>query len=368
MNNFISKHKWDLIFWSIQIGFWPCFYTLFYLVNKVVSIFMDVPDETGSLLIIYTLGLAVLTGLIRAFINRKVPLTNFDSKKIPIVIIIIILIVVFPLMLIFFLDGMLEGFLDQNSMSIQSERGLEIHHIIKFINRIKIVSVLFVIFFWIGAYITTKLIINYVTDQLDRSRLNANLKQAQLNTLKGQINPHFMFNSLNNIRGLMLEDVQKSREMITKLSAVLRYSLNSHKLDLIPLYEEIETINNYIQLSKIQLEEHLQYKENINTDFLDVAIPPMVIQMLIENAIKHGISDQVNGGEVSLSIQKNQNSLYIVVSNTGILKENNIPTTKIGINNIKERLQLLYGEQALFTLEQIDDSVKASIKIPINEK
>ncbi|GAA4112220.1 hypothetical protein GCM10022393_10500 [Aquimarina addita] len=333
----------------------------------MVNQLLDKPNETELLPIVYAIGLTVLTALARAFINRKFSLVNSDSKSISRIVIGIVLVISSSLMLIGFCAGFLDGLLDGDGIKVKLENGLESDHMIKVVNVLQVVSGLFAILLWIGAYIIAKIIINYVVDQLNRSRLNANLKQAQLNTLKGQINPHFMFNSLNNIRGLMLEDVQKSREMITKLSEVLRYSLNSHKLDTIPLQEEIETINNYIQLSKIQLEDHLQYQENITADVLDVEIPPMIIQMLIENAIKHGIADQVNGGRVILSIQQNQDSLHIVVNNTGRLKEHTTSSTKIGIKNIKERLQLLYGEHAFLTLKQLDGSVEASLKIPIYE-
>ena len=89
------------------------------------------------------------------------------------------------------------------------------------------------------------------------------LKQAQLNTLKGQINPHFMFNSLNNIRGLMLEDVERSREMLTKLSEMLRYSLTKASNNAIALSEELEMVENYIELSKIQFEDRPHYQESV---------------------------------------------------------------------------------------------------------
>jgi LytS/YehU family sensor histidine kinase len=201
---------------------------------------------------------------------------------------------------------------------------------------------------------------------VEKLELKASLKEAELNTLKGQINPHFMFNSLNNIRGLMLEDVSKSREMLTKLSELLRYSLTKNATDKILLSEELEMVHNYIALSKIQFEDRLIYKENIEVTINEIEIPPMLIQLLIENAIKHGISSQTNGGIVTLKIFKNNNNLHIEVKNTGELKLSK-NTTKLGLQNIKKRLFLLYGEQASFSLSQEKNNVIANIVIPLNK-
>lgn len=164
----------------------------------------------------------------------------------------------------------------------------------------------------------------------------------------------------------MLEDVHKSREMITKLSELLRYSLNSNKVDKITLEEEIEIVNNYIELSKIQLEKRLRYHEEIEEGILDIEIPPMLIQMLVENAIKHGVSNQIGGGVVSLKIRTENNNLQIEVHNTGELKESG-STTRIGLQNISERLRLLYGATSFFELKEEGNEVVARIKIPLDE-
>lgn len=228
-----------------------------------------------------------------------------------------------------------------------------------------LVNVLFMLTFWSILYFSLKAILKSQKEKLTRVELESNLKESQLNALKGQINPHFMFNSLNNIRGLMLEDVPKSREMITKLSELLRYSLNSGKVDKIAINEELETVRNYIELSKIQLEDRLQYKEDIDDSLGQVQIPPMLMQMLIENAIKHGIANQLKGGEVLLRLYKENLDLYIEVINNGKLKEDSA-STKIGVVNMQERLRLLYGNRASFSLREVGDQVIARIKMPID--
>lgn len=227
-----------------------------------------------------------------------------------------------------------------------------------------ILNSFFFFFFWTLLYYVIKLVFKDNLNNVERLKLKTTLKESQLNTLKGQINPHFMFNSLNNIRGLMLEDVDKSREMITRLSDMLRYSLTKNGLNKIALSEELEMVENYIELSKIQLEDRLNFIKEIEEDVLKTEIPPMLIQMLVENAIKHGISNLPKGGKVNLKIQKEENNLIIEVKNTGKLIINNT-STKVGLNNIKKRLSLMYGKKANFSLKEEDNNVISKITIPL---
>lgn len=195
--------------------------------------------------------------------------------------------------------------------------------------------------------------------------LESTLKESQINALKGQINPHFMFNSLNNIRGLILENPMKSREMITRLSEMLRYSLTKSEINTIALEEEIEMVENFIAISKIQLEDRLQFISEIEEETLKLPIPPMIIQMLIENAIKHGISQLKNGGILLLKIKKEHTDLHIQVKNTGNLSQQT-GTTQLGLKNIQRRLQLIYGENATFSLNEVENEVVAKISLPIS--
>jgi two-component sensor histidine kinase len=217
---------------------------------------------------------------------------------------------------------------------------------------------------WLFVVLTLKLVHHINTIKVRQLQLEANLKEAQLNTLKGQINPHFMFNSLNNIRGLMLEDVDKARGMLTSLSETLRYSLTKSDVNSISLEDELEMVENYIEISKIQFENRLQFKTDIVPESLNKQIPPMIIQMLVENALKHGISNLKSGGEVRLTTTVNNEQLQIEVANSGTLHKSE-NTTQLGLQNIKKRLELLYGKEATFTLPEIENEVVATIKMPL---
>lgn len=217
---------------------------------------------------------------------------------------------------------------------------------------------------WTILYVVIKSTIKLRNEKIKRLELEAALKEAQLNALKGQINPHFIFNSLNNIRALILENPEKSREMLTRMSEMLRASLNSDKTDLISISQELETVHNFIALSKIHMEERLLYVENIDESLLKAKIPPMTLQLLVENAIKHGISSLTTGGAVELSISRNEEQLHIAVINDGQMKLDN-SETGVGLKNIHERLQILYGTEASLSLLEETGKVTARLILPL---
>lgn len=220
---------------------------------------------------------------------------------------------------------------------------------------------------WLFAVITIKLVQHLKEVRIKQLQLENNLRDSQLNTLKGQINPHFMFNSLNNIRGLILEDTTRARDSITRLSEMLRYSLTKNDTNTILLKEELQTVDNYIEISKIQFEDRLQFSMDVDTNVLNIAIPPMVIQMLVENAVKHGIGKLKEGGIVKLCVKKGaDNILRIGVLNSGRLNMAE-GGTRLGLENIKKRLFLIFGDKASFTLEEKNGLVEAYIAIPLNK-
>ena len=215
-------------------------------------------------------------------------------------------------------------------------------------------------FLWAAVYIST----NYAL-QLQKKELQ--LKDAQLNTLSGQLNPHFLFNGLNNIRGLMLENVDKSRHMLTALSVILRYALQSNKQTVQLLKDEIEIVHSYIDLASIQYEDRLNYVEEIEPELLDYYIPPMMIQLLVENALKHGIDRSAVGGDLRLNITRQEELMHIVVCNPGTLNQNLAEgeNTGLGLRNIRKRLALMFANEADLSISQDDALVVATVQLPL---
>lgn len=203
--------------------------------------------------------------------------------------------------------------------------------------------------------------------RIERYRSEAAMRDAQLNTLKGQINPHFMFNSLNNIRALMLEDVARSREMLTRLSDLLRYSMSISNQRVVSLREEIAIVHDFLELCKIQYENRLSYEVQVDANAHDVQIPPMIIQILVENSVKHGIANTPNGGEVKVDVKRDEEHLIIEVSNTGewVPGRNRADSTGIGLPNIRKRLQIIYGDNATLHLREEAPLIVARITLPL---
>lgn len=348
----LSKKRRNRIFWGLQFLGWG-------FINSIAAF---VPKEISSELTAYSILAGIFIGIfstsiLRWYLKRNVHFDSFGLRDI-----IRIIVSLFLATLLFGLMNVLFGYLyvEFGPELTQSEmRMFEGYNNFW----IQVVNSLFLVGAWMVTYLVIKLLLKLNQDRIERLELNTNLKQAQLNTLKGQINPHFMFNSLNNIRGLMLEDVEKSREMLTKLSEILRYSLTKNNVNDIAVRDEVEVVDNYIALSKIQFEDRLEFVKNIDADTLDLRIPPMVIQLLVENAAKHGIANLKNGGRIILTINKQTDQLLIEVRNTGKL-EISKDSTQLGLNNIKQRLRLLYADRASFKLEEVANEVMAQIIIP----
>lgn len=220
-----------------------------------------------------------------------------------------------------------------------------------------------IIFGWTVLYFSLKALRKLNRKRIARLKLRDNVKQAQLNTLKGNINPQFMFTSLNNIKGLMLEDVSQSREMLTKLSEMLRYSLTKNNINAISLEEELEMVGNYIDLSRIQYNDRLEFIKDIQVDQRIVSVPPMLVHNMIENATKNGVFQLQEGGKVVLTITAND-VLTLKVNHTGNHIENKAYAFET--KKIQQRLRLLYKEDASFSLKKREEGTSMSIILPLN--
>ena len=206
--------------------------------------------------------------------------------------------------------------------------------------------------------------------EIEKWKLSASVKDAELSALKAQINPHFIFNSLNNIRSLVIEDYERARDSITHLSDLLRFSIQFDQYERVSLDKELAVVKDYLNLEAIQLEERLKYDFRIDKSTKEFQVPPMIVQTLVENAIKHSINELPNGGEIIIETKLDVDFLYIYVKNTGQLKINRMPGHRrgIGINNSKERLRLLYGQKSSLVVENMNEKmVCATVKIPLDQ-
>ncbi len=205
-------------------------------------------------------------------------------------------------------------------------------------------------------------------DAMERLKLESSIKETEAKVLRAQMNPHFVFNALNSIRALVIEDPQKSMLAITQLSNLLRSSLVADRRATVSLNEEIKTIENYLSLEKIRYEERLQTKWMIDPSTLHAQVPPMLLQTLVENAIKHGVQKAQRWGFVEIQSYFEENKLVIKIRNTGKLKEKEQKNESggFGLQNTRLRLNLLYGAAGNLRIVQEDHlTVCAEISLPI---
>jgi LytS/YehU family sensor histidine kinase len=197
----------------------------------------------------------------------------------------------------------------------------------------------------------------------ENTRLNLIAKEAQLSNLSAQLNPHFLFNSLNSIKSLVVENPHESRRAIDLLSDVLRKSLYERDPMLISIKDELSVVNDYLELEKIRFEERLQFTIDVPEQTLSYSIIPFSIQTLVENAVKHGINKQQDGGAINIKVRHENSHLKMTVENTGCLNKKSA-SNGLGLRNLQERLSLQFRDAASFSIAQHNEKVLATIMIP----
>lgn len=218
-----------------------------------------------------------------------------------------------------------------------------------------LVNLTWIFMLWSVIYFGFDIFENYKRTEIQSLKLEANTKEIELNQLKSQLNPHFMFNSMNSIRALVDEDPSRAKIAITQLSNILRSTLMMHKNRFITLEEELGLVKDYLELEHVRYEERLSFSLDIDPATLYLQIPPMMIQTLVENGIKHGISKYPEGGSINIITKKNEQQVTIHIINTGQLKPTEDHENGFGVANTTNRLELLFGKHASFYLKNLND-------------
>jgi sensor histidine kinase YesM len=188
--------------------------------------------------------------------------------------------------------------------------------------------------------------------------------EAKLRLLQAQIEPHFLFNTLSNVLSLIDTDPARGKSMLTDLIHYLRTSLSRTLPETTTLGQEINMIEAYLNIQKIRMDERLNFTIELPDDLRQYPFPPMLLQPLVENAIKHGLEPKIDGGTVTIKAMEKDGLIRIEVIDTGI-GFSAYQKNGVGIGNVKERLQLLYGEKGRLTLEENKPSgVRAIIEAP----
>jgi sensor histidine kinase YesM len=339
-------------YWWCQIIGWSC--------NAAVSLFFAwtyrdsvTAEFVQRVMIVVGLGL-ILTHLMREVIIRlKVLQKNFDKQAIYFVSITIGFAILYSFfMLICWRElNLLEG-REKNYSLLRLMIGGTFNSFITLL-------------VWNLIYFMYHYVEKNRTEQLDKLRMEALIKELELKTIKSHINPHFIFNSLNSIRALVDENPGRARTAITELSNILRSSMQAEKLETVPLEKELAIVKDYLALEQMRFEERLRINFDIDEDTLDQPIPPIILQTLVENEIKHGISKQVNGGEIKITSDFVGDHHEIIIRNTGRLNGHR-NEDGFGLQSTQDRLNLMYGNKASFQITDIDhNAVEAKLIMPI---
>ena len=197
-------------------------------------------------------------------------------------------------------------------------------------------------------------------------RSDSAIKEARLQTIATQLNPHFLFNSLNTVRALIEESPKQARDAVTQLSLVLRASLSASDQKLIPLRDELTAVNALLDLELTRYGDRLHVEREVGDGCERALVPPLLLVTLVENAVKHGVAAKLGPGHLRYAAQIEKSGLTLRVENSGTLAEGSEHKGGIGLAHTRERLALLFGDKATMTIQQAAHGVEAVVILPQN--
>jgi signal transduction histidine kinase len=213
---------------------------------------------------------------------------------------------------------------------------------------------------WTAGWVGWRALRRARASELAALRAESAHRALELDALRARLNPHFVFNALNNLRALILEDPERARELVTRLSNTLRHALEHSQQEWTTLRQELQVVQDYLAVETVHYEDRLRPVLDIDESALDARVPPMALQLLVENAIKHGISRTAGGGELSIHASRRAQALVVEVANPGLL-QSGAEGTGVGLAFLRSRLQPSGG---WFELVPAGDRIVATLEIP----
>jgi sensor histidine kinase YesM len=333
-------------FWTLQIGGWLIYMVMIYITFLTVT--------TNYLSLFYIKAFRAVVGFLLTLILWQIYRRMVNRLSISSIVLIVL-----GLSMIF---GLVWAFIEEGYFRTIS-REYDFYRNLPKIPRVAL-DYAMTIMGWSAIYFGIKYWQKWQTERENALQSVALANKAQLEMLRYQLNPHFLFNALNSIRASVDEDAVRAKEMITRLSEFLRYSLLGESEKKIPLGEEIEAVRNYLAIEKIRFEEKLEIEFAIKKAAENFYVPCFLLNPLVENAIKHGLQTSAKPLKLKISADVFDHKLVLEVVNSGRLNErSNGNGTKIGLNNVRERLAKLFGADGKFELRQDGDFVTARIEI-----
>jgi two-component system, LytTR family, sensor kinase len=224
----------------------------------------------------------------------------------------------------------------------------------------------------VGVYYVIKYFQGLQHQQYEKSELAIRNKEMQISLLKSQINPHFLFNTLNSISTLVNSSKDQARKVITQLSDVFRYALDSHNGEMVKLIHEIEFIENYIRIQQVRFGDRLKFEKAIDPTCLSISIPPMILQPLVENSVKYGIGPKEDGGIISLIVKRSGSIIFFEVKDNGLgskaQKVMDGSSSGVGMINTDLRLKSYFGAESHLRIRSSELGYSVSFFIETHEE
>jgi two-component system LytT family sensor kinase len=345
----VSKVNKVRLYWTLQIGGW----SVYFLSQLVFSVFASEDPRISTQRVLFLIyesifGLLLTHGY-RHLINRWKWLSARMALLIPRVTVSVVIL------------GLLLYFI---RIPISMPLGLYSREVAFDMSWILGLTATYALIFFLWSVLY--FIYNYFERYNTSLKLEASVREIELNNLKSQLNPHFIFNALNSIRALVDENPDKAKQAINQLANILRNSLSSGKRELTKFDDELKIVQDYLGLESIRFEERLRTKFDIDPASRDFLVPPLMIQTLVENGIKHGIAKLTAGGTIQMKTFVHDDRLTIQVRNSGTYVNGSSGTEGgLGLENTRQRLKLIYGEAASFRiLAENDTFVLTEVEIP----
>jgi len=220
---------------------------------------------------------------------------------------------------------------------------------------------------WLAVWVGVHMVQRWRVGEIAKWRAETAARELELQVLRAQINPHFLFNALNNLRALVNEDPARAREMLSRLSNTLRHTLQHSAKERVPLADELAVVRDYVALEQLHHEERLRVDWRVDPAAADASVPPMLLQLLVENAIKHGVARTPGGGLVDIRIARDGDQLQIAVDNPGQWKPvpdaSAAPSTGLGLAHLRERLARAGGAGAACRIDAGDGRVQVCVTL-----
>jgi len=351
-------------YWACQLAGWAL-YSVLQLLAGVVALHLAWPRALLEVLILNGIGLLLSHGLHSYIRNQgwgaiglwqRVPRIAAAS-----LVLALPLAIVAPLTSISSLQGSATLVQDIHDLvpSLAVRETAVLHFFHQWVNW----SALFAI--WQVLYFAIVSVRHSQQAQLRHSELIRSLQQAELRLLKAQMNPHFLFNALNTVRALIADNPQAAQVAVTRFANTLRYALSAGQQETVPLARELEVVRDYLDIEALRLEDRLRVEYEITEEAGTVGIPTMLLQTLVENAIKHGIAELPGGGHVRVEAAVREGSLALAVSNSRPAGRGRADGGT-GLRNSAERLRLIFGAGASVALDlSRPDVAVARVRLPI---